>query len=393
MQIIGIVAEWNPFHNGHYYLLQTIRAQMPEACVVGVMSGAFCQRGEAACFDKWTRTEMALAAGVDVVLELPQVYATASLEGFAHGGIASLLAFAPLHALYCGSETGDIALLSSQADYLRNHRAAYNDYIHTAANDGISYTEASQAFLQEHGFGIGKDSPNDRLALHYRLALPTEIPVHLVTRTVSHLADDAHGAMMSASGIRKQLPHHLNAVTPYLPTFSVTLMQNALANGWQLATDVPLWHTLQVLARGCSPTSLAATLHIHDGWEHRFLDAILTASDMNDFLAKAQTRHYSRSRIRRLILQWLSPLPQAPSSPPYCRVLGFSSRGRTLLRSRKGHCPCILNTAKDARQLSSDAKVLLESDIRRQNLADHLCQQQTHARDYKERPRMGECHR
>ena len=104
MTTIGIVAEWNPFHNGHQRLVHQIRADRPEAVIVSVMSGAFCQRGEVSCFDKWLRAEMALAAGVDVVLELPQVYATASLEGFARGGVATLLAFAPLDGLYCGSE-------------------------------------------------------------------------------------------------------------------------------------------------------------------------------------------------------------------------------------------------------------------------------------------------
>ena len=113
-----------------------------------MMSGAFCQRGEAACFDKWLRTEMALAAGVDVLLELPQIYASASLEGFARGGVASLLAFTPLDALYCGSESGDETALQAQAAYLRAHEREFDIAMRTAGAEGLNYAQASQAFLQ-----------------------------------------------------------------------------------------------------------------------------------------------------------------------------------------------------------------------------------------------------
>lgn len=386
MQTIGIVAEWNPFHNGHRHLVDTIRVVHPDALIVGVMSGAFCQRGEVACVDKWTRTEMALANGVDVVLELPQVYATASLEGFAQGGVATLLAFAPLDALYCGSEAADEGRLAAQATYLRTHKADYDAFIQ--ASSDLSYSEASQRFLANAGLALGKEAPNDRLALHYRLALPDEIPMHLVRRDVSHHSDAPQGAMMSASAIRAHLPHALDEVCAYLPTETTEILARTYAKKVHTPNDAPLLTTLKVLCCGMSAENVASRLSIRDGWEHRFLEAVHKADDFSDLLSRAQTRHYTRSRIKRLVLTLLSPLPASPASPDYVRVLGFSEKGRTLLKTRAKTIPAILNTAKDARQLSEEVKALLDGDIRRQNLADFLYGQSERNRDYTERPRI-----
>lgn len=387
MTTIGIVAEWNPFHNGHQRLVDSIRADHPEAAIVAVMSGAFCQRGEAACFDKWLRTEMALQSGVDVLLELPQVYASASLEGFARGGVASLLAFTALDALYCGSESGDEAALVAQADYLRAHEREFDIAMRTAGAEGLNYAQASQAFLQAAGFTSDRNAPNDRLALWYRLALPETIPLHLVPRSVAHDSEEAVAQTMSASAIRAQLPEHLESVAAYLPQTSLTIMQRAFANGWRPADTSLLFTSLRVLTASLEAEDIAARLAIRDGWAPRLLTAIREANDYDDLITRAQTRHYSRSRVRRLLLALLSPLPEAPAAPPYCRLLGASLRGRTLLRERKSNVPLIVNAGRDQYQLTPEARQRFTADIHRQNLADLLCGLPP-LRDYHEPPRF-----
>lgn len=387
MKTIGIVAEWNPFHNGHQRLIDAVRADVPDACMVGVMSGAFCQRGEVACFDKWLRTEMALAAGVDVVLELPQVYATASLEGFAHGGVASLLAFAPLDALYCGSESGDAQALAAQAEYLRAHQDDFDRAMRTAGANGMNYAQASQEFLQTAGFTTDKNTPNDRLALWYRLALPENIPLRLVRRSVAHDSNETALQTMSATAIRAQLPQHLDTVEAYLPKTSLAIIHRALAKDWQPANDARLLTALQVLCVGLEPDDLATRLAIRDGWAPRLLAAVRESTSFDDLITRAQTRHYSRSRIRRLLLSLLSPLPAAPSAPPYCRLLGASPRGRTLLKERNSDIPLIINTGRDQYKLPPEHRAFLLADTHRQNLADLLTGQRQ-ARDYYEPPRF-----
>lgn len=387
MTTIGIVAEWNPFHNGHQRLIDQIRADRPEAVIVSVMSGAFCQRGEVSYFDKWLRAEMALAAGVDVVLELPQVYATASLEGFARGGVATLLAFAPLDGLYCGSESGNLAALTAQADYLRAHQREFDLAMRTAGENGMNYAQASQEFLGAAGFCSDKNTPNDRLALWYRMSLPREIPMQLVQRSVAHDASEAAAQTMSASAIRSHLPDRLNDIAGYLPQTSLAIMRRALANDWRPANEEKLLTALQVLCAVLEPEDLAKRLTIRDGWSPRLLAAVRAAESYDDLITRAQTRHYSRSRVRRLLLALLSPLPPAPESPPFVRLLGASPRGRALLKNRTSGVPLIVNVGRDQYQLVPEDRALLLADIHRQTLADILCEKRS-ARDYYEAPRF-----
>lgn len=387
MTTIGIVAEWNPFHNGHQRLVNQIRADRPEAVIVSVMSGAFCQRGEVSYFDKWLRAEMALAAGVDVMLELAQVYATASLEQFARGGVASLLAFAPLDALYCGSESGDESALTAQANYLRAHQAEFDLAMRTAGAQGLNYAQASQAFLRAAGFCSDKNTPNDRLALWYRMSLPREIPMQLVQRSVAHDASEAAEQTMSASAIRSHLPDRLNDIANYLPQTSLAIMRHALANDWRPANEEKLLTALQVLCASLEPEDLAKRLTIRDGWAPRLLAAVREAESYDDLITRAQTRHYSRSRVRRLLLALISPLPPAPASPPFVRLLGASPRGRALLKNRTNGVPLIVNVGRDQYQLAPKDRALLLADIHRQTLADILCEKRP-ARDYYEPPRF-----
>lgn len=387
MTTIGIVAEWNPFHNGHQRLVHQIRADRPEVVIISVMSGAFCQRGEVSCFDKWLRAEMALAAGVDVVLELPQVYATASLEGFARGGVATLLAFAPLDGLYCGSESGDLAALTAQTDYLRAHQKEFDLAMRTAGENGMNYAQASQEFLRAAGFCSDKNTPNDRLALWYRMSLPREIPMQLVQRSVAHDASEAAAQTMSASAIRSHLPDRLNDIADYLPQTSLAIMRRALANDWRPANEEKLLTALQVLCAALEPEGLAKRLTIRDGWAPRLLAAVRAAESYDDLITRAQTRHYSRSRVRRLLLALLSPLPPAPASPPFVRLLGASPRGRALLKNRTNGVPLIVNVGRDQYQLVPEDRALLLADIHRQTLADILCEKRS-ARDYYEPPRF-----
>ncbi|MDO4280605.1 MAG: nucleotidyltransferase family protein [Peptococcaceae bacterium] len=390
MTTIGIVAEWNPFHNGHQHLIESIRRDAPEACIVSAMSGSFCQRGEAACLDKWQRAELALAAGVDVVLELAQVYATASLETFARGGVATLAAFAPLDALYCGSESGDAAALAALAAYLTRHRADYEAAIHAASQAGASYAQASQDFCARAGFSFasGKDCPNDRLALQYRLALADAVPLHLVRRGVAHDASAPQSRFLSASAIRARLDGDLTALAPYLPASSYERISAWRAAGQALPDMGKLFAAAKLLACSLSADDIAARLAIRDGWAHRFLETLLAADSLEAWLTQAQTRHYSRARCQRLLLALLSPAPAAPEAPPYVRVLGFNARGRALIKARSGRTPLLVNVARDSRVLPPEAQAVLRIDIQRQNLADALSGRAIRQRDYLEPPRI-----
>lgn len=385
MRVIGIVAEWNPFHNGHAKLINHIRSHHQDALIVSVMSGAFCQRGEASIFDKWRRTEMALANGIDVVIELPQYAATASLEQFAAIGVQTLCEFYLLDALYCGSESGDSALITEQAHYLQIHQQTYNQFIQEQLQSGISYTQASQLFFKNAGFvGVDRTAPNDRLALHYRMALPDAIPLYCFKRTVAHDRNDIQTNVASASTIRQLLYQKDRRYQSLLTSAT----RQYITPEDMLPQHEHLLFPLKVFATSHSPQDLANICGIRDGWEHRLHSSILNASSYEALLTLAQTRHYSRSRIRRLLLSLLSPVPSPAAEVPYLRVLGATKKGRILLKKSPQKAPLILNVAKSLPSLSATAHHYLMSDIQRQNLADLLSSRPVINRDYLEKPRI-----
>lgn len=384
MHVYGIVAEWNPFHNGHLHLIQAIRSYDGDACIVSAMSGPFCQRGQAALMDKWQRARAALAGGVDLVIELPQAGASASLETFARAGVAQLLALAPLDGLFCGSESADEALIKAQADHLRSHKQEFDRHMRLATASGRPYAAAAQDFLIHAGLA-GQDSrlhPNDRLALHYRLHLPSDIPLHMVARTAGHDANGL-GAFAGGSWIRQEWAAGRD-IRPFVPQTTLTLLQ---AQGTR-ADESRLFSALQVWAASHSAQDLAEALSIRDGWQDRFYEALCQARDMQDLLQRAQTRAYGQARLHRMILQLLSPLPPCPHTMPYVRVLGARDRGRALLKARKDSAVIVNRPARMRDALPPQAQALLDADIRRQNLFDLLTLGQMTFRDYSTPPVM-----
>lgn len=389
MEVIGLVAEWNPLHNGHAFLIEQIRLRHPEATIVAAMSGSFCQRGLVSFFDKWQRTEMALAQGIDLVLELPQLGATASLEFFAKAGVHLIKDGFPVSHFFCGSESGDQASIEAQAHYLEAQSATLLPFIHQAIRQGIPYGNAVQAFLEEAKLTDNlRFSPNDRLALHYRLALGPSIPLHLIKRQPTA----QQPTIASASQIRALFEQDTNKALSFMPSSSIAIVKKAQQNGWSPPNMNKLLSPLKALMCSLTPSDLSEQLHIRDGWEHRFHQAILSATSFESLIDQAQTRIYSRSRIQRLLLQCLSPIKHSTSAitpAPYFRVLGGSMRGRHLLKSLSHQgLPLILNVAKGQRQLSSEARAILQYDINRQNLADFIYGLPITNRDYLEPPRF-----
>ena len=166
MKNIGIVAEYNPFHNGHAYHIEQARKIAGGGSVIAVMSASFVQRGEPAAFDKFTRTAMALQGGADMVLELPDILSLSCAERFALGGVRILSASGIADRLCFGSESGDIDALRRAADSKLS-----GDELSSALSSGLSYPAAAARQLRAHGIGVGSNNPNDVLGIEYIRAL------------------------------------------------------------------------------------------------------------------------------------------------------------------------------------------------------------------------------
>ncbi len=328
MKIIGIVAEYNPFHTGHAWHIQETRRQFrEETAVVAVMSGNWVQRGECAITDKWTRTEMALAGGVDLVLDLPTVWATASAEGFARGAIALLAATGVVDVLSFGSECGEIPPLRALARCLNS--LDFSQALRRALGPKKSFAQCRRQAveaLQGPDTAALLDLPNNNLGVEYLRFLPPDIEaVTIPRRGAGHDSPSEGDGFPSASLLRQRLrTEEVTGVSPFLP----------LPWKGEAADMKHLERALIVRLRSMTLAEAESLPDSGDGLAARLLCAARQTASLEELYTLTKTRTYAHARVRRLALYALLGLREAdrPAVPPYIRVLGFTRRGRDVLR-------------------------------------------------------------
>ena len=320
MKIVGIVAEYNPFHAGHRYHIAETRRRIGEDCaVVAVMSGNFVQRGECAITDKWTRARMALEGGADLVLELPTVWAAASAEHFAFGAV-SILKAAGANVLSFGSESGSSQSLKQVAAVLDSEefQAGLRKYL----NQGLPFAVCRQKAVEDL---IGADgaaclsNPNDNLGVEYlkaALRLNFHPEVIAVPRIGAGHDGGDHPDYPSASFVRQQI------------------MSGELALDNPAALKFNERGILTIL-RSVKEEGLTQLPDCGEGLDRRLYEAIRKAGTLEQVYDLAKTKRYAHARIRRMVLWAALGLKESdrPEQVPYLRVLGANERGRAVLRN------------------------------------------------------------
>ena len=230
----GIVAEFNPFHNGHKYIVDTLR-ENGKNTVTAVMSESFVQRGEGACIPPNERVRMALSCGVDLVLSLPVAYATASAERFADGGIQVLGSLGCIDALGFGSESGNTELLKECASIIDS--PDFVPFLESRLNEGLSFPAARQKAVQDMRGEVFADAvsmPNDILGIEYIKAINKNkfgINPFAVKRIgVSHDSKDVFENICSASTIREMMKNETD-FSSFMPREAAEIFFNAIRNG------------------------------------------------------------------------------------------------------------------------------------------------------------------
>ena len=376
MKTIAIIAEYNPFHGGHAWQIQKAREQFGHDCAVMVaMSGCFTQRGEPTLLDKWARTSVALACGVDLVLELPFAYATASAETFAAGGV-QLLQSTGLHAhLVFGSEIGLLQPLEQLAQLLGSEPEAYRIHLREQLDRGLSFAAARQqaaaAFLNQDALASLLKQSNNILAVEYLKAVqqlpqcrltPFTLPRQGQTYTDDNWLNNA-GKQASASAIRHLVFRFLagsDSVTSetislagLIDQLTCQMPQPALAALLAILQDGPGPLTAEDCApalfsrlRGISEAEIDQLPGMNEGLGRRLMAAArrpsidtVHSSRLNQLLADTSTRRFPQTRINRALAALLAGLTaddlksfKAAGGPQYIRVLGFSRKGRHLLK-------------------------------------------------------------
>ena len=343
----GIIAEYNPFHNGHLYQLREATRLTGQPVVVA-MSASFMQRGEPACLSKWLRARLAVENGAALVLELPTAFSLRSAQFFASGGVQLLAATGSVNTLSCGVESPE---LDFGALAQRITSDAAQGRIRSLLSQGKSYAAACAAVLgeaqQEDGVTAmqassnegkafaGLTKPNDILALEYAKALQaTDIkPLFIERRGDGYNDREISGTMSSATAIRQALNNSNDGWQQAVPaSVRQALLDNA--PGYDAAL---LWQLLRYKLRLMSVDAIADTCQCSEGLENLLKDAAACPS-FAEALQLCTSKRYTTSRIRRLFMQLLLDVPRwrwEDNAPAYLRVLAFNDTGRQLLKQMK----------------------------------------------------------
>ena len=346
--VVGIIAEYNPFHNGHAWHISRIREQCPGAAVLCVMSGHVTQRGTFAICRKQIRAAMAVSAGADLVLELPAAYACASAERFARGGVALLLSSGIVTHLSFGCETGRLEPLAHAAAVLDD--PAFLVAQAEALRHGLSYPTARQQALKTLAPEVSDvlNKPNDLLGVEYLRALrhfnADITPLAIPRQGAAHDAQMPDGRFAPASFVRTLLLSGQSARS-YLPDGTQALWEDERNTGRAPVSMEACEQAMLATLRRMEPTDWATLPDVSEGLENRLSRAAQRAVSLEEFYRLVKTKRYTHARIRRITLRaYLNLSDVGPEPPPYLRVLAAGETGLSLLQMMKGRATLPLLT-------------------------------------------------
>ena len=347
-KILGIVSEYNPFHNGHIvHLRQSIESTQSQF-VIAVMSGNFIQRGDTAIVDKWTRAEMALRQGVDLVIELPTVYATSSAENFAYGAIKILDSIGIVDYVSFGSECGNINLMADIADVLNDEPQEYSQLLHDQLQLGRSFPSAREIAINEYFLGNTTytnilKSPNNILGIEYIKALKALnsniIPITIRRNYVDYnsTSPDLEKGIASASAIRTMIQNG-KSIRKVVPQTTYDLIKQKAKLG-QLVSGIGHYSNQIIYnLRKMSLDEIASLADVSEGLENVIKLASMRTSNVYEAISMIKSKRYTQSRIQRIMLYSLLGITKkdielSKKVTPYIRILGFTSKGKRLISS------------------------------------------------------------
>ena len=352
-KILGIVTEYNPFHNGHLYHIEASKAKTNANIVIAVMSGHFTQRGEPAIADPWTRASWALRSGVDLVIEIPTIYATSSASYFAYGAISVLNALNCVDALSFGSESGDLDALLQINQIIQQQESVLKNQVKDNAHR--SFSEQRSELLHARGDALLKVSKsNDILGLAYLEALyrlKSDIEPFTIKRIVSGYHDESlSDTIASATAIRKALSagKSLDAIEHTLPKASLDSIQ-ALQPG-TFGPNTSLWQEWCLFYLRHTPLERLSQIHdMADGLPQRMKQIAFESSSYEQFEENLKTKIYTNGRLKRVMAKMLLGIEKSDlindcgTPPEYIRILGFNDQGRQLLNQINPSLPVITN--------------------------------------------------
>ena len=321
MEKIGIVCEYNPFHNGHKYHIEQIKNMFPDSLIILIMSGYFTERGEISLISKYNKTKIALEYGIDVILELPSLYAVNSADYFADAAIKAL-SIAGVQKIVFGSETNDISLLKSTArKQLEN--PDFDSNVKSLMNTGVNYPTA---------LSISSGSTfksNDLLGVSYIKSIMRnnfDIEPITIQRTNDYNDLESNDDIISASNIREKYRNGLS-IKKYIPLYSDTYINKVDEN--------KLFELLKY--KIITSNNLNDYLGVDEGLDNKLKSEIYNVQSVDGLLEKIKSKRYTYVRLRRMLMHILLGIRKIDMNCEFInpRILGFSKQGQKYLSELK----------------------------------------------------------
>lgn len=354
MKIAGIIAEYNPFHNGHKYHIEETRRITGADAVVAIMSGNFVQRGDCAISDKWTRAHAALLGGADLVIELPVYYSLAVAQLFAFGAVSTLDSLGCVDFLSFGMETDDISPLYALAEKLAfdNEKIEGEIKKHLGRHTGYPAARQKALAILYRADETLLSSPNNMLALEYMRALFLQSskiqPIGVKRKDSSYHDDKVTSACASATAVRAAILQDVS-ISSAVPQNTMRLYEQARQNNIFPVCAADFEQIMLSFLRLSSAESLKNIIDMPNGMENRLISAANKAVSIDELIDLCCARQFTRSRIRRLLFASFLGINDMgyTKSPSYIRILGLNKTGRKVLNKIQTGCrlPIITKTS------------------------------------------------
>ncbi len=381
-KVLGIIAEYNPFHNGHVYHVNESKKAVGANYTVAIMSGNFVQRGDTSLTDKWTKARMALLNGIDLVIELPVIYSVSSAENFASGAIKILDSLKIVDYLSFGSELCDVNLLNDFANVLYEEPKEYISILNHELGKGFSYPKARENALLIYLNDIRKyanilSSPNNILAIEYLKSLKQDksniVPFSIKRNKVDYNDTNIVDGFASATAIRKiALTNDVWSLRRAMPKSSFDIMYECLRSGKTVANLSKFEQTIIYNLRRMTLEEIADLPDVSEGLEHAIKNAANACNTIDELISIVKSKRYTVTRLKRALLHCLLGITKkdilnSKKVVPYIRVLGFNEQGKELLSGIAHANPKLelITSVRDYLDTSSNKvlKSMLEKDV------------------------------
>lgn len=344
-KVLGIIAEYNPFHNGHLLHLEKSKKICDAQYSVCVMSGNFVQRGNTSIVNKWIRAEMALKSGVDLVLELPTVYSISSAENFAEGAIKLLNSLKIVDTVSFGSENSDINVLNRISSILQEEPKQYLELLNSELKKGLSFPKAREnailLYLNDKKYLNILNQPNNTLAIEYLKALKKYkshiSPISVKREKVFYNSNCIVDEYASATAIRNMIIHEqFNDIRKVVPTSSYNLLMDEIEKG-HLVIDISKFEKEILYAiRRLSADDIKNIPEVTEGLENAIKNASNSCNNLSELINIVKSKRYTQTRIQRILLYILLNITKkdmylSRKNIPYARILGYSPQGKELI--------------------------------------------------------------